>query len=154
MIWSDYGAYFFFIGNSAAATYTCPGTGSRKVSQLLAYVKTAGSKFRLGIYNETTLVCEGTAAITIVSATGAWEGHATAATIKSAGGSGNDCNLTAGTGYRFGIAREPGAAHGMIPGSTADEKYAMGTDYTGGMPAGTAASVNDSNILSVKAYVE
>ena len=130
-------------------SYLCPGTGNRTLTNLVLWVKKTGDsykRFKLAIYDESgNKVCEGSAYVTVVSTTGAWEGH-TAFTGST--------TLTGGSYYRFGVSRHEEVQEGYKTGSSNDNSYSFGNYFDDPwpttIPSGTG---NDMNPV-IKAYVE
>lgn len=120
--------------------YVCPGTGPQTVTSLEIYASGVGTgAVRMGIYDSagTTLICQGTAAVTTVAGP-SFQGHLGQVNITP-----NPTTLTGGTTYLLSITQN----------ATGNMRYSTGTslteynttDFTAGMPA-TATRTTASTV--------
>lgn len=126
----------------SGSSYACPGSGNQNIQELSfqCHMNNAGSgqKVRMGIYTTAgALVAEGTAAITIVGNTLAWQGHMTQADVKAAGGVSPGV-LVGGTSYYIGCYSTGGTDYvyyGDDNGAGTQDQFVDDINYTTGMPA-------------------
>lgn len=122
-------------------SYTCPGSGNKNIQSLLIYCDQhlGASNIRIGVYSSdgSTLIAEGTAAVAITT-TPSWQGHATQADVKAAGGSSPGV-LVGGTSYKLAwtCSVVPDA---YVQSGVSGSLYCTNTDYTGGMPSALPGS--------------
>ncbi len=133
--------------------FTCPGSGTKTVVELSAYVGWLQTTptIRLAIYDTShNLVCQGTSAVSMVAAS--WQGHMTASTITP-----NPCNLTGGTQYDLAYAVAGGSGDWMqyyLSAASGSDTYGT-TDYaTGGFPASLADATDAAAVVSIRCGVQ
>lgn len=131
------GSSLQYIGPWTAWTgvgYACPGSGLQNVIELSmnCYIYSGSPTIRLAIYNSagTTLIGQGSAAVTVTGASLTYQGHMTGAQC-------NNMQLTGGTTYLLvaTIKTATQVAFGYdaaYPGGTTS--YIQSGDYTGGFP--------------------
>ena len=135
--------------------YTCPGSGSKTVVELSAYVKSAGGSagnIRIAVYDDTTpwgsgaLVCQGTAEVSVSSTDAGWVGHTGSSNIEDSGSS-TPCTLTGGNDYRLAItADSTDVEYYYATGVSGATRYGS-TERTGGFPSTIPATSTDSTRL-------
>ena len=131
--------------NTAVKTFTCPGSGSRTVTEISAdvHLSAGTANIRCAIYSNdgSTLIAQGTAAVALAGAVDAWQGHLTQGTITP-----NPATLTGGTSYVLiaSASGGSGTTNTDHADSTANSLKFDNTDrtagYSGALPAGTIAN--------------
>lgn len=130
--------------------YTCPGTGSRTVLELSAYMSqlAAGGNIRLGIYtaNGATLLAQGTS-VANLDGTEAWRGHMTQDALSV-----NPLTLTGGTQYLLVVTIDGSYGAATTKGRTAgaNVSYRDTTDRTGGLPASLSAPDDSTWVYPIR----
>jgi hypothetical protein len=135
--------------------YTCPGSGNQVVSEISLWCDNAGNtqtgKVRLAIYDSgrTTLIAQGTAAVTVVSTT-SWQGHLSAASITP-----NPAVLVGGTNYTIVYSVDFGGLTNYYNSNAPNAGSHYETnDYTGGFPASITLGSDSGAITSIRAGVD
>lgn len=133
-------------GNKADAV-TVPGTGSRNVSKMAAYVKSNGGvagHMRLALSDTSgNIICQGAAETTVESTTAAYVEQ-----------TGLTCAVTGGTTYRLIITGDSAdVLLYYLSGSTGDAFYRF-EDFTGGFGATIDQSSDGSGHWCLEAYVD
>jgi hypothetical protein len=118
-------------------SWTCPGTGTKQLTALQAFVKTNGGtpgNIRMALYDTSdNLIAEGASEITVDNTTAQWIGHTS---FLDSNGNPATINLTGGTTYRFAFSTDSNDVviyYHDTAGSSGDQKYQT-VDYTGGFP--------------------
>lgn len=136
-------------------TFTCPGSGTMTIQELSAYcdLGTGTGTIRLAIYNAagTTLIAQGTAAVTVVAGP-SWQGHLTQASMTP-----NPATLTGGTNYTIAISIGGGFSNKptlYVNGGAFNAGAFETNDYTTiGFPA-TLSYTNTTAVFLVRCGVQ
>jgi hypothetical protein len=135
-------------GNAATA---CPGTGTRAVTEITGYLKSAGGtagNTRLAILDSSyNLVCEGSAAVSVSSTSAGWVGHVGAANITP-----NPCNITGGTTYI--LASSGSSTDVLINYVASGSGWYKIADYTTGYANPIDSPTGQTATFYIRAYVE
>lgn len=134
--------------------YTCPGSGSRTVEELTAYIKQGlgASNFRLALYTTALArVCQGAAELQPTGSYG-WQGHIGQANISP-----NPVTITGGVQYFIAITYDgSGSAYQTIYleiGASGDASY-INTDYTAGFPDPLGAGTDTTPKYNLRCGVQ
>lgn len=137
------------------ADFTCPGAGSRTLSELAFYCKSNGGTpghIRVAIYDTSrNLIAEGSAELTVSSTTAGWVTHSA---FVDPAGSPSTPILTGGTDYILVFAVDStDVTIYYTAGSNGDVAYNT-NDYTGGFPDTLASGTNYNRRYPIRAGVE
>ncbi len=133
-------------------THSTPAGGTWQVVAIEAYVKQseAGKNIRLAIYDTSkNLVCQGSAAVTVVSSTGAWEGHVGVSNISP-----NPCNLSASTAYKLAATGDTNAYVNDVDTGSSGDMEEIGTNYTSGFPASMGSGSDSTRKLTIRVQIQ
>jgi hypothetical protein len=136
--------------NAPVAAYACPGSGNQTVVEL-SFLYGSG-KLLIGIYNSsgTTLICSGTASVSVTGSSLSWQGHLGAANITP-----NPATLVGGTSYLI-VAAYGGSIsiHYGYDSPGGNPAWYSNADYTtSGLPASISPTGNNSELVCIRCGV-
>lgn len=147
-----YGARYWYNDPSKIA-YSCPGTGTRTVTELSAFCRTRSGtvSILLGICDDTgNLLYEGSGVASTSSGTNAWIGHTTGQFID-AGGSPVTPTLTGGSGYLLVLALQNALLSytRIVTGVPTNATIGIVGDVTTGIPSTVSLAPGNGNTMEL-----
>jgi hypothetical protein len=147
-----------FYNVTAYIAYTCPGSGSRNLTELgvRCSIASGSGNVRVAIYDADpdgagSLIAQGSAEINVSSNTDAWYTH-----TSFVDGSGDPVSpaLTGGVNYTLVVSGDTRALSWRYDSVTSGYARFSSTDYTGGFPDSISGWSNSSGKICVRAGVE
>lgn len=137
------------------ASFTCPGTGSRSLTELALYCKSNGGTpghILVAIYDTSlNLIAEGSTELTVSSTTAGWVTHSA---FVDPAGSPSTPSLTGGTDYVLVFTTDStDITLYYTNGTSGDTRYAL-TDYTAGFPDTIATGTSFTRRYPIRAGVD
>jgi hypothetical protein len=143
------------IGNDSGNYFVAPGSGTRTVTKIGAYLKNEGAttSIRFALYDSSyALICQGNAAKSYVSSAAAWVYQTSSASELT-----GTCTVTGDNNYRVVMTQgiENAAAYSFVGGGAADSNlYKVGADYTTGFPDPLTGVGTYTNVIRLQFCVQ
>lgn len=148
---NDFYVAQYWYNDPSILSYTCPGVGTRTVTELSHYCKNRGAttSIRLGIYDIAgNLLYQGDSAATISSTSNSWVGHTS---FLDSGGSPATPQLIGGTNYIIVVAMKDGGVSytHITAGVVGNSTKGIAGDQTGGLPTTISIAPGNGNTLEM-----